>query len=385
MAMGRSHTLRKVLENSDAADPKLLKRANNLFTRALTLQWVQGSAEVAETSFFKINSQGTPLDDIEGMLLKNRRRPFAIAARAILRAGTGHKYWSAFSGERQKAIEEVAAKLNKLLFQPEVDSPIKTIDLPLGGAVSPVSALSLLIDLLQYTNLENNIPQRIDALPADETGDGTAEALRKALKVMQRITSSEPGSLGLHPAVYFYNHRGVHSRFLFLGTVKLFSVKLSNNEKSYFERFTKVRGKLEAALIKDKGLINQALANINSRQRIDRVADMIDKSVKELEASGKLSVKQLLTFLGAAGRILEIAEAPSPVEFSKDTKSAIYLRDAIKTSMKCPECGGLVDATKSVHYDHKVPKAAGGKGTLANGQMMHPFCNTGMKAGSVTP
>ena len=42
-----------------------LKRANLLFTRTLQVQWVQGDASVAETSFFKINSQGTPLDELE--------------------------------------------------------------------------------------------------------------------------------------------------------------------------------------------------------------------------------------------------------------------------------------------------------------------------------
>lgn len=381
--IGRYSTLKKVLENSDTADPRLLKRANNLFTRALTLQWVQGSSEVAETSFFKINSQGTPLDDVEEMLLKNRRKPFAIAARAILRAGTGHKYWSAFSESVQTSVEADAEALNTLLFQPEINSPLKTIDLPLGGGVSPVNALSLLVDLLQYTNLKGGLPQKIDSLENDETGTGTVEALSNALKVMQRITSTHPGSLGLHPAVYFYNHRGVHSRFLFLGTVKLFAQKISQNDKGFFQKFTEVRGKLEAALVKDKSLINQALANINSRQRIDRVAEMLEKAVNELLGGGKLTAKNILSFLGATGRILEIADTTGPAEFSDATKSAIYLRDSIKSAMKCPGCGGLVDATKSVSYDHKHPKSAGGLATVDNGQMMHPFCNTGMKGGTV--
>ena len=48
------------------------KRGQVLFTRALALQWVHGDANVAETSFFKINSQGTPLDATEGLLIRNK-------------------------------------------------------------------------------------------------------------------------------------------------------------------------------------------------------------------------------------------------------------------------------------------------------------------------
>jgi hypothetical protein len=102
--------------NSKAGDEKA-KRANALLTRGLTLQWVQGSPEVAETSFYKINSQGTPLDDIERLLIENRKKPIAIGARVILRAGSGHKYWSSFKSEELKtAIEESGRELHDLLF-----------------------------------------------------------------------------------------------------------------------------------------------------------------------------------------------------------------------------------------------------------------------------
>jgi len=120
----------------------IVRRAKTLFTRALTLQWVHGNADVAETSFFKINSQGTPLDETEEMLIRNRRKPIAIAARAILRAGGGHKYWSAFGEVESKQIEELAEQFHGLLFDPEAETPIKTLELPLGGSVSPVDALS---------------------------------------------------------------------------------------------------------------------------------------------------------------------------------------------------------------------------------------------------
>jgi hypothetical protein len=65
------------------------RRGHVAVTRAPSLQWIQGNASAAETSFFKINSQGTPLDETETLLIKNRRKPIAISARAIVRAGVG--------------------------------------------------------------------------------------------------------------------------------------------------------------------------------------------------------------------------------------------------------------------------------------------------------
>ena len=94
--IGRYSSLRDLV-GTKAGTAEQIKRAARLHTRVITVQWIQGNADAAETSFFKINSQGTPLDKTEGMLIRNRRKPIAISARAIMRAGTGHKYWSAFA------------------------------------------------------------------------------------------------------------------------------------------------------------------------------------------------------------------------------------------------------------------------------------------------
>jgi len=146
--VGRFQTLKQLVGSPTGSDPKTAQRATRAFTRALPLQWVQGPAPVAESSFYKINSQGTPLDATETLLIRNRRKPIAVSARAILRAGTGNKYWASFPPERQKAMEENARAFFELLFEPESESPIKTLDLPLGGAVSPVDALTVLIQFL---------------------------------------------------------------------------------------------------------------------------------------------------------------------------------------------------------------------------------------------
>ncbi|MCI0612969.1 DUF262 domain-containing protein, partial [bacterium] len=128
--IGRFSTLKSSVGNKTIGDAEQARRAGSLFTRPLILQWVTGSPKVAETSFFKINSQGTPLDDTETMLIENRRKPIAIGARAIVRAGVGHKYWSDFAEDIKTRIEELAEELFKLLFHPEISTPLKTLDIP---------------------------------------------------------------------------------------------------------------------------------------------------------------------------------------------------------------------------------------------------------------
>jgi hypothetical protein len=65
--VGRYTDLVTQIDSNKASSPKVHKRAQVLATRALPLQWIQGNAAAAETSFFKINSQGTPLDDVNAL------------------------------------------------------------------------------------------------------------------------------------------------------------------------------------------------------------------------------------------------------------------------------------------------------------------------------
>jgi hypothetical protein len=65
--------------------------------------------------------------------------------------------------------------------------------------------------------------------------------------------------------------------------------------------------------------------------------------------------------------------------FSDDTKSAIFLKNSLKSAVTCQVCNGKIDVQKAVSYDHVVRKVDGGSNSDENGQLTHPFCNTGMK------
>lgn len=369
-----------MVEAEKYEDDLLKKHARNLATRSLSLQWVEGDAEKAETSFFKINTQGTPLHKTEARLLRERRNPIAIAARSIVRAGTGHKYWSRFDQDIRQAIESSALDLHTLLFQPELSEPIKTLDLPLGGRSAPIGALNLLMDFISIAAREPSVLESQWAInQADETGTGTINALQKCSLVMKRITGNDPASLGLHPAVYFYNHRGKHNDYLFLGVTKVFARAIQDNNKDFFKKFTKCRGRLEVFLISHKALINQAIVQIGSSQRVDRLAAMIVGLIDAFSTNREIDTEKLLLLLQLQGKIVASELEGRTKDFSDEAKSAIYLRQSLESAMTCPICGGLVDPAKSASYDHIERIREGGMGLPENGQITHPYCNSAVK------
>lgn len=377
--IGRFSTLKSLIGNANSGSELDRRRAHILFTRGLNLQWVQGTASVAETSFFKINSQGTPLDDTEELLLRNRKKPIAIGARAILRAGSGHKYWSAFSPQAQTAIEAAAKNLKEVLFDPEISQPLKTLDLPLGGSVSPLEALSLLVEFLSISDSTQTITKGIANYDDDLDGSATIEVLRNGLDVARRITGNSNGSLGLHPAVYFYNERGKHSRFLFLGMVLLVSRKLKDNDKSFFLKFTSARKSMESFLIENKSLIGIILQNTSKQTRVSKMRDLYMFLIDRYSSGHTVKIEEAIEHLGARGRILDVTTEVQSTSFSDDTKSALFVKKALDSAMKCNICQGLLDPTKSVSYDHVIRVREGGSGDVSNGDLVHHYCNQSVK------
>ena len=379
--IGRYTTLAGLVGSKDNADAVSIVRAGRLATRPLNLQWVQGSAATAETSFFKINSQGTPLDDVEELLIRHRRKPIAIGARAILRAGTGHQYWSAFSEKVRKQIEAAAEELNVLLFQPEASPPLRTLDVPLGGAVSPVDAHALLIEYLSITGSSSSTPESLESQEDDEKGEKVVVLLRRAREVTSRITGNSAGSLGLHPAVYFYNERGKYNRFLFLGLASVFAAAIRNGNSELFKRFTDARSGIEKFLVDNKNILGLALQNTSKAQRVPRMQSLFSLLIQEFYLHQRVpTLNHALSEVGFRGKLLDLGDQVANSAFSDDVKSQLFISEALKCSLKCPLCDGYLIPSRSVSFDHKKRRREGGKGDLSNAQMTHPFCNTGYKS-----
>jgi hypothetical protein len=356
------------------------ERAAVVRSRSIPVQWVTGDAERAQASFLKINTQGTPLDEIEMLLIWNRKRPGAIAARSIIRAGMGHKYWSNFSAENQKLIETKAKTLYQILFEPDLQSPIKTLDLPLGGGSGVRTALKLLVDfVITASRNQAGTPDKISDQDEDATGEATIQVLDKSLRLAQRITGNDKGSLGLHPLVYFYGPAGTHSGPLFMGVATLLARKLINNDSSFFPKFTRVRKELEILLIKEKALIAALVVNTRSTRRYDMIAGLLTYLIDSIDNGDKPTEQDLVRHAGLDGRVFVGEEKTKSTKFREETRSAVMIREGLAAALHCAVCGGYLDPAKSVSYDHIKRVREGGKGTEENCQLAHPYCNQSVK------
>jgi hypothetical protein len=365
------------INNPDKAPKELVESAKRLATLTIQLQWVHGDSSKAEDSFFKINEQATPINDTEKELLKSRKRPNAIAARAIIRSGTGHKYWSKFSTEKQSEIELLAKEINDLLFTPKLQTPIKTLDVPLAGKGYSSQTLTLIHDLINITNFTANPGPPED----DLDGESTISVLKRTRKLLARLSGNHPSSLGLHPAVYFYSTAGRYQVTAFLATIELFRKFEATN---FFPKFIAVRRRFEDFIIKYKSIVNQLNlkygSGLKSYKKLEKlylfIIDQLINGGSEDQIIQSLANTSEFSFL--IPDAVEIELTNTRKEFSTDTKSAVFLRDALTNPLRCKICDGLIHLN-SISIDHKDRKQDGGKGNIENGQLTHPYCNTGIK------
>lgn len=112
-------------------DEKTVFRGRAIATRQFHIQKVEGDAKVAEDSFFRINSSPVTIDPTELDVIQARRKPNAIATRAIIRAGTGYEYWGSLP--RATEIKKAAKEVYDLIFGSVAKLGPKSSDVPRAG------------------------------------------------------------------------------------------------------------------------------------------------------------------------------------------------------------------------------------------------------------
>jgi Protein of unknown function DUF262/HNH endonuclease len=363
------------IQSPDKFREVVLRRAKFLGSLSIQVQWVKGDSKKAEASFFKINQQAAPIDKTELRLLKARTLPNAMAARAILRSGTGHKYWSKFAPDIQSEIERLGKFINSSLFKPPLKTPIKTLDLPVAGKGYSAQSLPLIFD---FINIVCEIVSDKE-LVKDEDGNQTLTYLKKCNAIVQRIVGDHPGALGLHPAVYFYSSTGRYQPTAFLACVGL--LLYLDKHKKYSE-FTRVRAQFEKLLLNNKVFVNQVTLKHGSgikgyaqlRDLFIVLIDLLIQNKPHEEVLRSAMADPNFSFLQPG----EVIVSHTRSDFDTDTKSAVFLRDSLKQALKCSICGGLIHS-RSISIDHVLRKQDGGKGNAENGAVSHPYCNTTYK------
>jgi hypothetical protein len=65
-------------------------------------------------------------------------------------------------------------------------------------------------------------------------------------------------------------------------------------------------------------------------------------------------------------------------DFTTERKSAVFLAEALKTSVRCGICKARLHRN-SINFDHINDKKHGGDGAEDNAALTHPYCNSTYK------
>jgi len=156
----------------------------------------------------------------------------------------------------------LAKEINQILFNPKLQTPIKTLDIPIGGKLYSAQTLPLILD---FINIVNNIKSDFtDELEDDITGEKTARFLKETRKIAWRINSNHPSSLGLHPVVYFYSQDGRHKVASFYAIVRLIMDLITSKK---INKFINARSKFEMLIQEYDYLTQQINRKYRSAQK----------------------------------------------------------------------------------------------------------------------
>ncbi len=377
--VGSFADLMQITRNSNIAKNEQQKMfAKNLGALALQLQWVDGDAKKAEESFLKINQSATKISEAELELIVNRDRDYAIASRAIVRAGMGYKYWSGFSDKGEQSVQKVSKEIHSLLFGTGKININDINSFTIGGFQSS----NLTLDVVTQTvKICNDIKEIKDSNDGNEKN--VVKCLNNTLKILQYINSNEQFSLGIHPFVYFYSDIGKHKIGSFYGFV-LFIKNLIKEGK--LNDFISIREKFEKVIYDYNFIAQQIIRKYRqSKRAYTYMADYYYSIMKILLENGDITskevvekIKTLQDFRYLQTEIIDNNQTQIKGNFSRGVKQQIKLQTFVKTLSKCPICGGYL-TTQSLSVDHIKRKEDGGNNEIINGQVTHLYCNTTYK------
>ena len=363
-------------------------KANNsiLGLKALQVQWITGhTAAQAARAFIRINQGGTVIDNLEARILQAARSALSIATRVITRGGSGHPYWKHFLDSEAKAqTPKLGAEIYKLLYEPALHTPIKTLEVPLAGIGYGSTVIRFAFDLVALANDlpvadSTRKPKETDTpMDDDNEGTGTLNYMRRVRKMVQFVLSNEPHSLGLHPLLYFYTPSGTFQPAAFLNTTA-WMMSLDNQNK--LDQFRRQRRSFEDLILAHPALVKPSTHKLGSGARtryrtfqlFNRILELLSGNA-ESEATWE-TLKEEFPHLATSEAIeLEEGDGSAGMSFSPGAKSALSFAE-LSTAARCSLCGGVLHTNGKV-ADHAERRSAGGGSSSKNGRWVHPICNS---------
>ena len=383
-----SHVQWRTETSTPGSFPELSTKIRGLAHAKVPLLWVPGSdATKAEKAFFTINQSAVEIDATELKILNARSKPNAVAARTIVRNATGKKYWESFTENGQQEVVSVAKSIYAALYIPPLQTPPRTEELPVAGHGYGSQTLPLIFDLVNIANRfavedasKNKKKYLVPQAHAKPEERPTLEAMRETARLVERITTTDPSSLGLHPAVYFYASNYRHQPTAVLAVAQFVRDIV---DADTLLQFTRHRAAFENFLVGHKMYINQLTLRHGSMVKgFLQIRDYY-RFIFEHIQSGR-SEKEVEADLAASDKYQALVkERPTPSKkaraFSTEAKNAKLLKDVLNTAFVCRLCGARIDK-KSMHLDHITEKSRGGPADIANSQWLHPYCDSTAKS-----
>jgi hypothetical protein len=149
-----------------------------------------------------------------------------------------------------------------------------------------------------------------------------------------------------------------------------------------YRTFTRVRSKFEDFMLSHRYFATQVVNSYGGGMRRVEAFLALFKTVLFGVQSGE-GDRRILDAIGKEPG-LKFLRGATPEEtlsrktFSSETKSAVFLRQALEGAPRCQICGARIHK-KSISMDHAKRKQDGGDGSPDNAQLTHPYCNTGYK------
>ncbi|MFN8475007.1 MAG: HNH endonuclease signature motif containing protein [Anaerolineae bacterium] len=362
---------------------------------------VRGDYQKAEASFLKINKSGRQLSEWETKLVENRDSSLARTIMSLASINSSKQYWPSHipEGENDSALQEKVTELHTgisalhdLLFRPTYERPIRRVQQPFFVVPTIWQRPYYLAELLTVIERGKGQVAETEVLLKNDRAASSGEIINNgwrlvqdALDVFSHLAGPSPKSLGLVPALYFYNDAGAHVRGLLYGWIYWL---FSGSEDDTLKRkrvFSAYRGAFETTLVEYKAEITGTFGRkIGSGPEITLQAAKFFQRLLELLSNHRGDVMSpgfggdiidlIASFSGKASRSALPASGRSRT-FTPKQKSTLILATLLAGLPRCGICGGMVDPAGDVQHDHILERFRGGATVADNQRIVHPFCN----------
>jgi hypothetical protein len=358
-------------------DPAAVRRARAIATLQPDIQKVKGDAHTAETSFLKINSNPAMIDPTDLDVIRARRKPNAIATRALMRAGTG--YYGKLA--RAKDIDVLAKEVYGIVFGQILEMNTQSSEVPRAGQPYSAEAFKMVLDMVNMFNdvtpamwqeQRKSARKKVQVITLADDADGsvTIKYLKKIKDVATLVNDNgehNSGSLGLDHAVYSYGVTGKFHPGAFLASLKL-AQELEAQKK--MKQFTRIRKDFEEFLVRYKFFINQIGHSKGSRTRSVESVLQMHRIIIDCLQDNIRDDKKIIGKLKRDPRLEELNDVTNipkddtkRKKFSKSVQDAALIRSVLDNRERCKVCGSrLPPSCRS--KDHKDRQQDGGVGTL---------------------